>query len=198
MQPTVLQTFLQRLSKLPGLGPRSGRRLGLHLLKERDTVFLPLIRAFDEVSKAICTCSCCGNLDVTPLCSLCQDPKRDPRLLCIIADVDDLWALERTGAYKGSYHVLGGVLSALNGVTPAQLQIESLITRLKKDTPTEIILALSPTVEGQTTAHYLQDKIAPFFQGHITRLAHGVPLGGELDYLDDGTIHAALKARVHI
>lgn len=187
-----IDRLIQLLAKLPGLGPRSARRVALTLLKKKETLLEPLAGAMRDAAAAIRLCEECGNLDTTSPCSLCRDPGRDRKLLCVVEDVADLWALERAGVFKGRYHVLGGSLSALDGVTPERLNLASFATRA--GAVDEVILALNATVEGQTTAHYLMDLL----QGagvKVTRLAHGVPVGGELDYLDDGTLSAAFRAR---
>jgi len=178
---------------LPGLGPRSARRAALNLLKKRDVLLEPLALAMRDAAAAIKTCEICGNLDTTSPCSICRDPRRDSHVLCVVEDVADLWALERAGVFRGRYHVLGGALSALDGVTPERLNVASLIARAKAGVD-EVILAMNATVEGQTTAHYLLDALAATGVT-VTRLAHGVPVGGELDYLDEGTLSAAFKAR---
>jgi recombination protein RecR len=187
-----LDTLIQLLAKLPGLGPRSARRAALHLLKRRESLMEPLAAALTRAAAAIRTCSICGNLDVTEPCAICRDPRRDDSAICVVEDLADLWALERTGAFRGRYHVLGGILSALDGVGPEDLNIGRLIARLRPGQ--ELILALNATVEGQTTAHYIADRAAGSGV-KLSRLAQGVPIGGELDYLDDGTLVAALKAR---
>jgi len=187
-----LDTLIQLLARLPGLGPRSARRAALYLLKRKEQVMQPLAAALRAAAAAIRPCATCGNLDTVDPCAICRDPERDPSLICVVEDLADLWALERTGAFRGQYHVLGGTLSALDGVGPDELNIARLITRLGPET--ELILALNATVEGQTTAHYLADRAAPT-GAKISRLAQGVPMGGELDYLDEGTLTAALKAR---
>ena len=187
-----LDTLIQLLARLPGLGPRSARRAALYLLKRREQVMQPLAAALGAAAAAIRPCATCGNLDTQDPCAICRDPERDSSLICVVEDLADLWALERTGAYRGRYHVLGGTLSALDGVGPDELNIARLIARLGPET--ELILALNATVDGQTTAHYLADRALPT-GAKISRLAQGVPLGGELDYLDDGTLTAALKAR---
>jgi recombination protein RecR len=187
-----LDTLIQLLAKLPGLGPRSARRAALHLVKRRESLMEPLAAALTRAAAAIRTCSICGNLDVTEPCAICRDPRRDDGAICIVEDLADLWALERTGAFRGRYHVLGGTLSALEGVGPEDLHIGRLIARLRPGQ--ELILALNATVEGQTTAHYIADRAAGSGV-KLSRLAQGVPIGGELDYLDDGTLVAALKAR---
>jgi recombination protein RecR len=182
------------LAKLPGLGPRSARRAALYLLKRRESLMEPLSQALQETARHIRPCSICGNPDTTDPCAICADPRRDPQLVCVVEDVADLWAIERTGAYKGRYHVLGGTLSALDGVGPDELRIGALVARVGAGTVREAILALNATVEGQTTAHYIADRLAASGIA-LTRLAHGVPVGGELDYLDEGTLAAALAAR---
>ena len=188
-----IERLIQLLAKLPGLGPRSARRAALALLKKREGLLEPLSFAMRDAAAAIRTCETCGNLDTTSPCALCRDPRRDSSILCVVEDVADLWALERAGVFKGRYHVLGGALSALDGVTPERLNMNSLLTRVTEGV-TEVILAMNATVEGQTTAHYLIDALAPSGT-KVTRLAHGVPVGGELDYLDEGTLSAAFSAR---
>jgi recombination protein RecR len=187
-----LDTLIQLLAKLPGLGPRSARRAALFLVKRREQVMQPLAAAMTAAAAAVRTCSRCGNLDTADPCAICRDPERDPAVICVVEDLADLWALERTGAFRGRYHVLGGTLSALDGVGPEELNIARLIALLRSDT--ELILALNATVDGQTTAHYIADRAAAT-GARVTRLAQGVPIGGELDYLDEGTLTAALKAR---
>ncbi|MGD0190864.1 MAG: recombination mediator RecR [Rhizomicrobium sp.] len=188
-----IERLIQLLAKLPGLGPRSARRAALTLLKKRETMLEPLAAAMRGAAEAITTCSACGNLDTTNPCAVCRDPKRDSHILCIVEDVADLWALERAGVFRGRYHVLGGALSALDGMTPDRLNLSTLMARLMSGVD-EVILAMNATVEGQTTAHYLMDILGPAHV-KVTRLAHGVPVGGELDYLDEGTLSAAFKAR---
>ena len=187
-----IEKLIQLLARLPGLGPRSARRAALYLLKRRDNVLLPLVDALKSAAENIRTCSICGNLDTSDPCSICADAKRDAGLICVVEEVGDLWAIERANAFKGRYHVLGGVLSALEGVSPEDLNIAKLIERARD--AREVILATNATVEGQTTAHYITDRLAGT-RASVTRLAHGVPVGGELDYLDDGTLTAALRAR---
>ena len=187
-----LDTLIRLLAKLPGLGPRSARRAALHLMKRRESLLEPLAAALAQAAEAIRTCSVCGNLDTLEPCAMCRDPERDAATICVVEDVSDLWALERTGAFRGRYHVLGGTLSALDGIGPDDLNIDRLLARIKPGM--EMILALNATVEGQTTAHYLADRVAGR-DVRISRLAQGVPIGGELDYLDEGTLTAALKAR---
>jgi len=187
-----LDTLIQLLARLPGLGPRSARRAALYLLKRKEQVMQPLEAALGRAAAAIRPCGTCGNLDTADPCAICRDPERDSAAICVVEDLADLWALERTGAFRGRYHVLGGTLSALDGVGPDELNIARLIARLGPET--ELILALNATVEGQTTAHYLADRALPT-GAKISRLAQGVPMGGELDYLDEGTLTAALKTR---
>ena len=186
-----IERLIQLLSKLPGLGPRSARRAALALLKKRDTLLEPLADSLREAADAILSCEVCGNLDTQSPCAICSDPRRDSHLLCVVEDVADLWALERAGVFRGRYHVLGGALSALDGITPERLNVTQLLERVKRNVD-EVILAMNATVEGQTTAHYLMDLLGDM---KVTRLAHGVPVGGELDYLDEGTLSAAFKAR---
>jgi len=191
---TEIDRVIQLLAKLPGLGPRSARRAALYLFKRRESLLLPLAEALAQSAERVRACGNCGNLDTVDPCGICTDGKRDGRNICIVEDVADLWAIERSGGFSGRYHVLGGTLSALEGVGPDELRIEQLIARIVREGATEIILALSTTVEGQTTAHYLADRLAAAGVA-VTRLAHGVPMGGELDYLDEGTLSAALTAR---
>jgi recombination protein RecR len=186
-----IERLIQLLSKLPGLGPRSARRAALALLKKRDTLLEPLADSLREAADAILSCEVCGNLDTQSPCAICSDPRRDSHLLCVVEDVADLWALERAGVFRGRYHVLGGALSALDGITPERLNVTQLLERVKLNVD-EVILAMNATVEGQTTAHYLMDLLGDM---KVTRLAHGVPVGGEHDYLDEGTLSAAFKAR---
>ena len=189
-----IERLVQLLAKLPGLGPRSARRAALALLKRKETLMQPLAAALEETARTIKTCSTCGNLDSTNPCAVCADPRRDGTLICVVEDVADLWALERAGVFRGRYHVLGGTLSALDGRGPDQLNLGSLVERVRKGEIKEVVLGLNATVEGQTTAHYVTDLIAPLGIA-VTRLAHGVPVGGELDYLDEGTLAAAFAAR---
>ena len=188
-----IEKLVQLLAKLPGLGPRSARRAALVLLKKREALLEPLGQAMRDAAAAIRSCEICGNLDTVSPCSICRDPRRDPHLLCVVEDVADLWALERASVFKGHYHVLGGALSALDGVTPERLNVAPLAARVANGVG-EVILAMNATVEGQTTAHYLVDVLA-HSNVKVTRLAHGVPVGGELDYLDEGTLSAAFRAR---
>ena len=194
MGGSKIEHLIQMLARLPGLGPRSGRRAALALLDKRETLLKPLIAALTSAERSVLVCGNCGSLDTTDPGVLCVNVKRDNGVLCVGEDVASLWALERAGVFSGRYHVLGGVLSPLDGVGPDDLSIANLVARATESHVDEVILALSATVEGQTTAHYLADRLAD--SGTIvTKLAHGVPIGGELDYLDDGTLGAALKAR---
>lgn len=194
MDDGPLEHLIKSLARLPGLGNRSARRIALHMLGKRDSVMLPLAHILQNAAEQIKTCETCNNLDMVSPCNLCQSIKRDPSQLCVVAQVSDLWAIERTGAFKGRYHVLGGLLSALDGIGPQELGIEKLVMRTEHEPVQEVILALSATVDGQSTAHYIADELDAASL-KITRLAHGVPVGGELDYLDDGTITTALKSR---
>ena len=189
-----IDRLVQAFARLPGLGPRSARRVVLFLVKRRESLMLPLAQALQSAAEAMKTCSTCGNVDVTDPCPVCADSRRDASLICVVEDVADLWALERAMVYGGRYHVLGGVLSALDGKGPEDLSIAGLVERARSDEVTEVILATSATVEGQTTAHYVADRLMDA-NVKISGLAHGVPVGGELDYLDDGTLSAALKER---
>lgn len=194
MSEQILEKLIKKVSRLPGLGPRSSRRVVLHLLKNKEKYLLPLINDLSQVADNIKSCIECGNLDQDEVCEICKNPLRKNNLICVVETVADLWALERTQVYEGKYHILGGVLSAIDGINPEQLNINSLESRLKKQNCTEVIIAISATLDGQTTAHYIADRLNTF-NIKITRLAHGVPIGGELDFLDDGTIAQALKAR---
>jgi len=194
-----LERLIQLLARLPGLGPRSARRAVLHLMKKREALMLPLAEAMVRAADSVTVCATCGNLDTRDPCGICRDPTRDPKLLCVVEEVADLWALERSGAFKGRYHVLGGTLSAIDGRGPEPLNLGRLVARATGEAGEsgrveEVILALSATVDGQTTAHYISERLAGTGVS-VSRLAHGVPVGGELDYLDDGTLTAALKAR---
>jgi recombination protein RecR len=189
-----LDELIQMLAKLPGLGPRSARRAALHLFRRRESLLVPLAKVLADASLSVRNCSRCGNLDGIDPCHICADSGRDGTRLCVVEEIADLWAVERSGAFAGRYHVLGGTLSALDGVGPVELRIEPLIARVAAEGVGEVILALSATVEGQTTAHYLADRLRDSGVS-VTRLAQGVPMGGELDYLDEGTLSAALAAR---
>ncbi|CTQ71460.1 MULTISPECIES: recombination mediator RecR [Roseibium] len=189
-----IERLIQLLAKLPGLGPRSARRAALHLIKKKDQLLVPLSEAMGIAVRDIGICSVCGTVDTSDPCTICSDDKRDPSVLVVVEDVSDLWALERAGAVNARYHVLGGTLSPLDGVGPDDLNLASLIDRCGAPEIQEVILAISATVEGQTTAHYIMDQLG-HLDVHVTKLAHGVPVGGELDYLDEGTLAQALKAR---
>ncbi len=189
-----IEALIALLAKVPGLGPRSARRAALQLLKKRDQLMRPLAAALGDAADKVKACSNCGMLDAIDPCTLCTSPDRDNALICVVAEVGDVWALERAGAFKGRYHVLGGVLSALDGVRPDDLRISKLVERAGREGVKEIILALAATVDGQTTAHYLTERLSNLGLV-VSRLAHGVPVGGELDLLDDGTLFAALQSR---
>lgn len=197
MSSSEIEQAISLLAKLPTLGPRSARRAILFLLTKRDTHFAPLIQSLQDVFDHIKTCPECGNMDTAVPCSVCQDVSRQKSLVCVVQDVADLWALERSGAFKGVYHVLGGVLSALDGIGPDELTIDSLVQKASSGLVSEVILALPATVEGQTTAHYLSDRLSGT-PVKVSTLSRGVPVGGELDYLDDGTLQMAFKARREI
>ena len=190
-----IDRLIQLLARLPGLGPRSSRRATLALLKKREALMLPLAQAMTRAAEAVKSCSTCGNLDTVDPCTLCVDVRRDATLLCVVEDVADLWALERGRVFAGRYHVLGGTLSALDGVGPDDLTIARLVNRVREGGVREVILATNATVDGQTTAHYVADRLRGIADVKVTRLAHGMPVGGELDHLDEGTLATALKAR---
>jgi recombination protein RecR len=189
-----IERLIQLLAKLPGLGPRSARRAALHLVKKREQLLGPLSEAMAVARERIIVCSTCGNIDTSDPCSLCRDPHRDDGVIVVVADIGDLWALERSGAVSGRYHVLGGILSALDGIRPEHLTLDALVARASQASVKEVILALNATVDGQTTAHFVTDLLA-HLPVKVTKLAHGVPVGGELDYLDDGTLAAAIRQR---
>jgi recombination protein RecR len=192
-----IERLIQLLARLPGLGPRSARRAALHLIKKREQLMSPLAEAIETARDKIVVCSVCGNIDTHNPCTVCTDHKRDPSLIVVVADVADLWALERANAVNGRYHVLGGTLSPLDGVGPQDLTIDALVSRAHDPAVKEVILALNATVDGQTTAHYITDLLHNA-EVKVTRLAHGVPVGGELDYLDEGTLSAAIRQRTLI
>jgi recombination protein RecR len=194
MNDNPLDQLIRQLAGLPGLGPRSARRVALHLINRKEDVMLPLARTLEATAQTIKICSGCGNIDHADPCRICTDKARDRRIICVVASVADLWAIDRTGGYRGLYHILGGVLSALDGVRPEDLRLQQLVLRVGDIQPEEVILALPATVDGQATAHVIMDLLhaAPV---KVSRLAHGVPVGGELDYLDDGTIMTAMKSR---
>ncbi len=189
-----IERMIQLLGRMPGLGPRSARRAALQLVKRKEDLLSPLAAAMAEVAEKVSICSVCGNADTIDPCTICNDPSRDPSLLCVVEEIGDLWALERAAVIKARYHVLGGTLSPLDGRGPEELNIAKLIERATSDDVTEVLLALNATVEGQSTSHYITDQL----EGHdvkVSRLAHGVPVGGELDYLDEGTLAAAIRSR---
>lgn len=189
-----IERLISLLAKLPGLGPRSARRAALALLKRREQLLLPLAEALAETAEKVVSCSVCGTPDTRNPCAICSDPSRDNSLVCVVEEAGALWAMERSGAFRGKYHVLGGLLSALDGVGPDQLRVSELVGRVKGGGVREVVLALPATVDGQTTAHYIAERISgPELE--VTSLARGVPVGGELDWLDDGTIVQALRAR---
>ncbi len=191
---TEIEQLINLLAKLPGLGPRSARRAALQLIKKKEALLLPLADAMAEAAEKVISCSICGNVDTVDPCAICASPRRDKSIICVVEEVGDLWALERSGVMGGLYHVLGGTLSALDGIGPDDLNVAGLVLRSEARQVKEVILAMNATVDGQTTAHYITDRVE-HAEVKVTRLAHGVPVGGELDYLDDGTLAAALKAR---
>ena len=195
MSTYTIERLIAELAKLPGVGPRSARRLALNLLRQKTQRIPTLVSALNAAMEQVKTCSVCGSLDEVDTCQICTDAKRDASIICVVEDVADVWAMERARTFKGHYHVLGGTLSAIDGRGPDALRIEQLLSRVKEDAVKEMILALSATVAGQTTAHYVAERL----HGQnvtITKLAHGIPMGGELDYMDDGTLSAALNARL--
>jgi len=194
MASPEIEALTQALARLPGLGPRSARRAVLYLIKKRETAMTPLLHALERVNQRLALCGTCGNVDTTDPCAICADPRRDERMLCVVEEVADLWALERSRLFPGRFHVLGGRLSALEGIRPEDLGIERLVARVAAGGIDEVVLAMNATLEGQTTAHYLTDRLEGL-PVRITQLAHGLPVGGELDYLDEGTLAQALRAR---
>ena len=194
MASPEIEALTQALARLPGLGPRSARRAVLHLIKRRESTLVPLLAALGTVAERLATCGVCGNVDTTDPCGICRDPRRDARALCVVEEVSDLWALDRSRLFPGRFHVLGGRLSALEGVRPEDLAIDPLVRRLEGGDVDEVVLAMNATLEGQTTAHYIADRLDRL-PVRITQLAHGLPVGGELDYLDEGTLAQALRAR---
>jgi recombination protein RecR len=194
MASPEIDALTQALAKLPGLGPRSARRAVLHLIKKRETALVPLLAALERVGRNLATCHVCGNVDTTDPCGICADPRRDARALCVVEEVADLWALDRSRLFPGRFHVLGGRLSALEGIRPEDLSIDPLVRRLAGGDIDEVVLAMNATLEGQTTAHYIAERIEAL-PVRVTQLAHGLPVGGELDYLDEGTLAQALRAR---
>ncbi len=189
-----IDSLIQQFAKLPGIGPRSARRIVLQLIRKKEQLMQPLISVLQDSLHRIVPCGVCGNLDTVDPCHICADEGRDASMICVVEDLADLWAIERSKLYKGRYHILGGTLSAIDGRGPAALNIDSLVTRAAQTEVSEVILATNATVEGQTTAHYLTERLSAC-QVSTSRLAQGIPMGGELDYLDDGTLGAALKAR---
>lgn len=194
MASQEIETLTQALSRLPGLGPRSARRAVLWLIKRRETALVGLLEALEAVRAGLTECQTCGNVDTSSPCGICADPRRDARQLCVVEDVADLWALDRARLFTGQYHVLGGRLSALEGVRPEDLTIGKLLERVSQGGIDEVVLAMNATLEGQTTAHYIAERLEGY-PVRITQLAHGLPVGGELDYLDEGTLAQALRAR---
>ena len=194
MASQEIEALTQALARLPGLGPRSARRAVLHLMKKRESALVPLLRALEQVSTNLSVCEICGNVDTTNPCGICADPRRDQRLLCVVEEVSDLWALDRSRLFPGRFHVLGGRLSALEGIRPEDLGIDKLVGRVAAGSIDEVVLAMNATLEGQTTAHYLAERLERY-PIRLTQLAHGLPVGGELDYLDEGTLAQALRAR---
>jgi recombination protein RecR len=194
MASPEIETLVQALSRLPGLGPRSARRAVLHLIRRREGSLVPLRAALDAVESRLVMCEKCGNIDTSNPCGICADPRRDTRMIAVVEDVPDLWALDRARLFPGKFHVLGGRLSALDGVRPEDLTIDRLVARIEPGGVDEIVLAMNATLEGQTTAHYIAERLERF-PVRITQLAHGLPVGGELDYLDEGTLAQALRAR---
>jgi recombination protein RecR len=189
-----IERLIQLLARLPGLGPRSARRAALHLIKKREALMAPLTGALQTAMDRIQVCKTCGNIDTVDPCTICTDPRRDPAIIVVVADVADLWALERANAINGLYHVLGATLSPLDGIGPDDLAIDTLVSRAHQPQVKEVVLALNATVDGQTTAHYITDLLQDA-DVKVTRMAHGVPVGGELDYLDEGTLSAAMRQR---
>jgi recombination protein RecR len=189
-----IERLIQLLARLPGLGPRSARRAALQLVKKKDELLAPLAKAMEVAVEAVVVCSTCGNIDTSDPCTVCSDPRRDARTIIVVEDVADLWALERASALNARYHVLGGALSPLDGIGPDDIGIDRLVARVTEGGVGEVVLAVNATVEGQTTAHYIMDRLAGL-DVKVSRLAHGVPVGGELDYLDEGTLSAAIRQR---
>ena len=194
MASQQIEALSQALARLPGLGPRSARRAVLHLMKRRESALEPLLAALQDVAARLSSCSACGNLDTSDPCAICADQRRDDRLLCVVEEVADLWALDRSRLFPGRFHVLGGRLSALDGVRPEDLSIDALVGRVAAGGIDEVVLAMNATLEGQTTAHYVAERLEKF-PIRLTQLAHGLPVGGELDYLDEGTLSAAIRQR---
>ena len=198
MSGIEIEKLINEISKLPGLGRRSAQRIALYLLKDKDRLLIPLLQSLNEAKIKITDCNICGNIDTKSPCFLCSNTKRDFQTICVIEDVSDLWTFEKIGFYKGQYHVLGGSLSAINGIGTEDLKIASLINRIKKNNVKEVILALSTTIEGQTTSHVISDKLENIKNLEVTRLAQGVPIGGEVHYLDENTLNTAFQSRKKI
>ncbi len=198
MEGSAIEKLIADISKLPGLGRRSAQRIALYLLKNKDRSMLPLIQTLESSHKLISECSACGNVDMTNPCNICASSNRDQKSICIIEDVSDLWTFERTGFYRGLYHVLGGSLSAINGIGMEELAITKLVKRIEENEISEVILALSTTMEGQTTTHVIDDKLESFKNLTVTRLAQGIPIGGEVHYLDENTLNTAFQSRKKI
>ena len=194
MAGNEIEKLVKQIAKLPSLGSRSAKRIVLHLLKKKESALLPLIESLQKVAEHIQTCEICGNSDTSSPCSVCNSTARDSKIICVVQDVADLWAMERVSQFRGKYHVLGGVLSALEGIVPEDLNIEPLITRIARDGVQEVILALPATIDGQITSHYLSSRLKDF-DIKITTLAQGIPMGAELDYMDEGTLQLALNSR---
>lgn len=194
MASQEIEALSTALARLPGLGPRSARRAVLHLMKRREGALEPLLTALQAVAEKLTSCTVCGNVDTTDPCAICRDPRRDEKSLCVVEEVSDLWALDRSRLFPGRYHVLGGRLAALEGIRPEDLAIDSLVGRVAAGGIDEVVLAMNATLEGQTTSHYLAERLEKY-PIRLTQLAHGLPVGGELDYLDEGTLAQALRAR---
>ena len=194
MASPEIEALANALARLPGLGPRSARRAVLHLMKKRENALQPLLSALQNVAEKLSNCTNCGNVDTSDPCSICRDPRRDESMLCVVEEVSDLWALDRSRLFPGRYHVLGGRLSALEGVRPEDLTIDKLVGRVSQGGIDEVVLAMNATLEGQTTAHYVAERLEKL-PIRLSQLAHGLPVGGELDYLDEGTLAQALRAR---
>lgn len=194
MAAADIERLIRLLGRLPGLGPRSARKAGLAMLKRPEALLRPLAEAMDSCLERVAVCRICGNLDTQDPCSVCRDDGRDASIICVVQEVEDLWAMERLISFRGRYHVLGGTLSAINGRGPDDIRVGALIERLTTGAVAEVVLALGATVDGQTTAHYIHERLRPF-GCHVTRLGHGLPVGGELNYLDEGTLEAAMRAR---
>ena len=198
MKNSEIDKLINEISKLPGLGRRSAQRIALYLLKNKERSLLPLVQSLQEANQKIINCEICRNIDIISPCSLCIDAKRDRQTICVVEDLSDLWTFERIGFYRGMYHILGGQLSAINGIGTDDLNITKLIQRIKKQSVKEVILALSTTTEGQTTSHVIADKLESIEDLEVTRLAQGVPMGGEVHYLDENTLSTAFQSRKKI